>query len=185
MRTAFLLSVLVCAALSSAVQAAPRRIQFGPPRSEVAFRAYGMGLLPIDASFSHFDGWLTYDPDNRESCRVELRVEVASLVTGDAALRGTIMGPDFMDAAVFPTLSYVGSCEPSGLGGMLAMHGVSRPFPLSLSWKPDLVVAEGRLLRADWGMTGMPLVGGRTVRIRVAVPLTGASEQVRHTASAP
>ena len=47
------------------------------------------------------------------------------------------------------------------------MHGVTRPFTLSLDWNPDGVVAEGRLVRADWGMTAMPLLGGRTVRIRV------------------
>ena len=34
-------------------------------------------------------------------------------------------------------------------------------------------MAEGRLVRAEWGMTAMPLLGGRTVRIRVTVPLAG------------
>ena len=51
------------------------------------------------------------------------------------------------------------------------MHGVTHPFELSLTWSKDAVVAEGRLLRADWGMTAMPILGGRTVRIRVTVAL--------------
>ena len=38
------------------------------------------------------------------------------------------------------------------------------------------VVAEGRLVRADWGMTAMSVLGGRTVRISVAVPLRGTSQ---------
>ncbi len=160
----------------------PRRVQFGPPNSEVAFRTYGLGLLPIDAGFTRFAGWLTYDPDDRASCHVELHVEVASLVTEDESLRGTIVGPDFMDAASFPTLSYSGTCEAGGLGGVLAMHGVARPFALSLRWRADGVVAEGRLVRADWGMTAMPLLGGRTVRIRVKVPLAGSGQQVSHPA---
>jgi hypothetical protein len=33
------------------------------------------------------------------------------------------------------------------------------------------VVAEGQLVRADWGMTAMAIVAGRTVRIQVSVPL--------------
>ncbi|HME21631.1 MAG TPA: YceI family protein [Acetobacteraceae bacterium] len=177
---------LLLAGLACSAQAAPRRIQLVPPESEVAFRAYGLGLLPIDASFARFDGWLTYDPDDRGACRVELRVQVASLVTEDASLRGTIVGPDFLDAASFPDLSYAGSCEARGnLDGKLAMHGVTRPFMLSLVWDRDGVVAEGRLLRADWGMTAMPLMGGRTVRIRVAVPLAGSREQASHPASVP
>ena len=182
----FTLAAVLLAGLVCAAQAAPRRVQFGPPESQVAFRAYGLGLLPIDASFTRFDGWLTYDPDDSGTCRVELRVQVASLTTEDASLRGTIVGPDFMDAAGFPVLSYTGSCQaPGNLEGMLAMHGVTRPFALSLAWDRDGVVAEGRLLRADWGMTAMPLLGGRTVRIRVTVPLAGGRGQVSHPASAP
>ena len=117
---------------------------------------------------------------------MELRVQVASLVTEDASLRGTIVGPDFLDAVSFPDLAYAGSCEAGGdLDGKLAMHGVTRPFMLSLVWDRDGVVAEGRLLRADWGMTAMPLMGGRTVRIRVAVRLAGSREQASHPTSAP
>jgi hypothetical protein len=56
------------------------------------------------------------------------------------------------------------------------MHGVARPFELSLDWNRDGVVAEGRLVRAEWGMTAMPALGGRTVRIRVAVPLPATSQ---------
>jgi polyisoprenoid-binding protein YceI len=174
-RATLALAVLV-AWLASTAQAAPRRIQLGPPESEVAFRAYGLGLMPIDARFTRFDGWLSYDPDDRASCRVELRVQVASLAAEDASLRGKIIGPDFMDAAAYPLLTYAGTCAASGLGGTLAMHGVTRPFELSLNWNRDGVVAEGRLLRAEWGMTAMPVLGGRTVRIRVTVPLLTNSQ---------
>ena len=162
------------------VQASPRRIALSPPASEVAFRAYGMGLLPIDATFGRFEGSLTYDPDNRAVCQVELRVQVASLATDDQSMRSTIIGPDFMDAARFPTLVFTGACQRDGLGGMLAMHGVTRQFPLALDWQAGRVVAEGRLVRAEWGMTAMPLMGGRTVRIRVTVPLDAGREQVSH-----
>jgi polyisoprenoid-binding protein YceI len=151
----------------------------------VAFRAYGMGLLPIDATFSRFEGALTYDPDNRAACQVELHVQVASLTTDDQSMRNTITGPDFMDAASFPMLVYTGACQGDGLSGTLAMHGVTRPFTLALDWQQGRVVAEGRLVRAEWGMTAMPLMGGRTVRIRVTVPLDASREQGSHPRSAP
>jgi polyisoprenoid-binding protein YceI len=179
-RAAFTLSALLFAGLACPGQAVPRRIPLAPPATEVAFRAYGAGLLPIDASFARFAGWLTYDPDDRASCQVELHVQVASMVTQDQAMRDTIVGSDFMDAARFPELNYTGTCGPTGLTGMLAMHGVTKPFALSVDWKGDGVVAEGRLVRAEWGMTAMSFLGGRTVRIRVTVPLAGSREQVSH-----
>ena len=39
-----------------------------------------------------------------------------------------------MDVARFPALTYAGTCAAKGLGGDLAMHGVTRPFDLSLTW---------------------------------------------------
>lgn len=159
------------ACLATGAEAAPRRIALAPPETEVAFRAYGLGLLPLDGRFAQFRGWLTYDPEDHSTCRVDLTVDVASLAMTDASVRQTVVGPDFMDAPSFPTLAYSGSCQPPGIGGMLGLHGVTRPFQLSLIWSPDRVVAEGRLRRADWGMTAMPIVAGRTVRIQVSVPL--------------
>ncbi len=175
MRSLLTLALLLIVGLACTSQAAERRVQFGPPASEVTFRAYGLGMLPINSSFTRFAGSLTYDPDDPASCRVELQVQVASLVTDNPSLRGTIVGPEFMDAASFPALTYAGTCATDGLGGSLAMHGVTRPFVLSLKWSRNAVVAEGRLLRADWGLTAMPVLAGRTVRIRVAVPLAATT----------
>ena len=166
--------ILVAAMMALAATdaaAAPRRIEFGPPTSEVAFRGYGMGVMPIDGRFTHFDGRLIYDPDDHARCQVVLDVDVASLVTEDPSMRTTVVGSDFLDAARFPSMTYQGACDARGLGGRLGMHGVTNAFELSLTWSGDEVVAEGRLLRADWGMTAMPLLGGRTVRIRVSVRL--------------
>jgi polyisoprenoid-binding protein YceI len=169
--------LLIC--LPGGARAAPRQIQFGPPASEVGFRAYGLGLLPIDASFTRFQGHLTYDPDDMKTCRVDLTVDVASLSTGDPSVRSRMVGPDFMDAERFPALVYSGSCGTGGIGGSLGMHGITRPFDLELTWHHGDVVAEGRLLRAEWGMTAMPILAGRTVRIRVAVALPGPTQTRR------
>ena len=162
---------VLCACVATAAVAAPRRIELAPPATEVAIRAYGMGLLPLDGTFARFHGALTYDPDDHAACRVELSIDVVSLTMTNTSMRETMIGPDFMDAPRFPTLTYSGACQPSGLSGMLGLHGITRPFELSLDWSRDRVVAEGQLVRADWGMTAMPIVAGRTVRIQVSVPL--------------
>jgi polyisoprenoid-binding protein YceI len=164
-----LLAIPVAAAV-----AAPQRVELGPATSEVDIRAYGLGLLPLDGQFAHFHGWFNYDPADHSVCRVDLTVEVASLAMSDTATRDTVIGPDFMDAAQFPSLAFTGACQPPGIGGSLGLHGVTRPFSLSLRWGPNRVVAEGQLRRADWGMTAMPILAGQTVRIMVSAPLTGS-----------
>jgi polyisoprenoid-binding protein YceI len=161
----------LCIAVACQAEAAPRRIEIAPSASEVGFRAYKLGLLPIDGKFTRFDGWLTFDPDDRTSCQVELRVDVASLQTEDPAVLPVVTGPDFMDAGNFPLLRFVGRCTGRDIGGTLAMHGVSHPCSLALDWRPDEVIAEGHIVRADWGISAMPLLAGKTVRIRVSVPL--------------
>jgi hypothetical protein len=54
---------------------------------------------------------------------------------------------------------------------MLTMHGATHHCSLSLDWRPNEVIAQGHIVRADWGISAMPLLAGKTVRIRVSVPL--------------
>lgn len=157
---------------AAAPPAAAERIELLPAGSEVAFRAYGLGLLPLDGRFTRFRGWLRYARPDHADCMVELQIEVPSLTMGQESVRDEILGPDFMDAAQFPGMTYRGACEASNLEGMLTMHGVTRPFALSLDWSERQGVAEGNLRRSEWGVSGMPILAGPTVRIRVTAPLT-------------
>jgi polyisoprenoid-binding protein YceI len=174
-----LLAILSLAALTAAAVAAPRRVELAPPGSAVGFRAYGLGLLPLDGQFARFRGWLTYDPEQPAVCQVNLAVEVASLAMSDAGTRDLVVGPDFMDASNHPLMVYAGTCQPSGLGGTLDLRGVNRPFGLSLTWRADRVVAVGQLHRADWGMTAMPILAGPIIRIEVTVPLSNPAHASR------
>jgi polyisoprenoid-binding protein YceI len=162
---------MICASLATSAEAAPRQVVLAPPGTEVAIRAYGLGLLPFDGTFARFRGSLTYDPDDHSTCKVDLTIETASLAMSNTTVHDNMVGPDFMDAAHFPTLTYTGACQAQGLAGMLGLRGVTRPFELALDWSAGRVVAEGHLIRADWGMTAMPFVAGRTVRIQVSVQL--------------
>lgn len=157
---------------ASASPAAAERIELLPAGSEVAFRAYGLGLLPLDGRFTRFRGWLRFARPDHADCMVELLIEVPSLTMGHESVRDEILGPAFMDAARFPGMTYRGACEASNIQGMLTMHGVTRPFALALDWRAREVVAEGNLRRGDWGVAGMPILAGPTIRIRVTTPLT-------------
>lgn len=171
MRPIHALLALLLGTVAGAATAAPQRIDITPPGSEVTFRAYKLGLIPVDGKFTRFSGRLILDPADKASCRVDLQIEVASLKTEDPAIQPVITGPQFMDAANFPVLRFMGDCQGHDIAGDLAMHGVRRSSAFSLDWHPDAVIAEGHVVRADWGITAMPMLVGRTVRIRVSVPL--------------
>jgi polyisoprenoid-binding protein YceI len=143
-----------------------------PNSSKVGFRAYGFGFLPLDGNFTRFQGRFSYDPAIPTHCSVTLQADVASLDMTPATAGETVLGPDFLDAARFPILAYQGTCGADGLTGQLTMHGVTRPFTLTLDRRRDSIIAVGRLVRAEWGMTARPLLGGSTVRITVTVPLS-------------
>jgi polyisoprenoid-binding protein YceI len=181
MRFAAALFTLFLFCLPAGGKAQPLRTSFGPPSSEVEFRAYRLGILPLDGKFTHFSGWFSYDPDHTEFCEVHLDIEAASLVIADpASLQPVVAGPDFLDVKKFPALTYTGSCKGDRLDGSLGLHGMIGAFPLSLTWTRHGVEAEGRLVRAAWGMPASPLLAGRTIRIRVMIPLPHTSAAARN-----
>jgi polyisoprenoid-binding protein YceI len=167
-----LLSLWSVAWGSLSVKAQTRSVALVPPSSEIEFRTYGLGVLPIDSHFTAFQGTLSYDPSDRARCEASLTATVASLVASKASIRDIIVGSDSLDVAKFPTLHFAGRCDASGLTGMLTMRRMTRPLRLTVAWDPHRLTVQGVLRHADWGITAKPFLVGGTVRIRVttAVP---------------
>ena len=152
--------------------AATRTVHLAPPSATLTIRAYVMGLLPITARFTRFDATLTYDPAMPARCTAALTAFTDSLESANAVARADIVGPDFLDAARFPTLTFTGMCAAAGaLGGTLTLRGVARPLAMRLDWTVDGVAAEGDMHRALWGMTAKPFLVGPTIRLDLAARL--------------
>jgi polyisoprenoid-binding protein YceI len=169
-----LIVLLACRPATMAL-AEPRTLPLDPAHAEVGFRAYGLGMVPIDGSFSRFSGELILDPANPAQCSIKVRVDVASLQIGDAAMQADVVSPNLLDAASFPTLTYSGACRRDVMAGTLTMHGVARPVELAVDTKGGRFSAEATVRRRDWGIVGRALLAGGTVRIRVSTPLSGAA----------
>lgn len=156
----------------AALPARADQVTLLPPASHVGFRAYGLGLIPFDGNFTRFHGWMQYDPAHPKACQVTLEIESASLHMSKDSLSDDVTGPEFMDSARFPDLAFHGACQGDTVVGSLLLHGETHPFTLDLT--PDrtggMLVASGRLRRADWGMTARPFTAGSTVRIQVEIP---------------
>lgn len=141
-------------------------VVLGPDTARIDFRAYAFGVLPIDGTFIRFDGRLTFAA---AGCRLVLRVEVASLAIADPAMRADMLSANLLDATTYPALAFEGACQGEAIAGDLTLHGVTHPLVLSVTHDRGETIAEGTLLRTDWGITGRPLLAGRTVRLRLTV----------------
>ena len=154
------------------------RHALAPPLTQVAIRINVMGLLPVDGGFDRFNGWADLDPARPGTCRVQLRIETASLSTSSETVRDEAIGPGFLDSPRFPVIGFDGGCEGDAIVGRLDMHGVTRPFTLAVSRSAAVGVATGDLSRSDWGMNERCWVVGETIRITVTTPLLAAAPNV-------
>ncbi len=164
--------------LCVSTQARAERHALAPPLTQVAIRINVMGLIPVDSTFDRFEGWFDLDPARPDACRIRLRIETASLSTASDTVREDAIGPGFLDSARFPVIGYDGGCEGDAIVGRLDMHGVTRPFTLSLDRSALVGVATGSLSRSDWGMDQRRLLVGETIRITVTTPLPPAAPVV-------
>ncbi len=166
--------VLACLVLSaSPAVSRTLTVPLLPQSSEVALRASAFGLFSMEGRFARFAGTLTYDPAAPERCAAAIRVDVASLMMAQAAPRATILGPEFMDVAQYPILSFEGRCDASGMvDGMLTMRGESHALRLRLSREGQQIIVTGGLRRAEWGMGARPFLVGPVIHIRVSTALS-------------
>lgn len=176
---------LLACALAGSWPAAPARAQpvalrVEPPSTEIAFRAYGVGFLPIDGAFGRFSGTLRLDPADPAACAIEVEADVASLAMPDRAMTEDALGPDLLDAPRFPRFAYRGECRAGAargaptLQGVLTLHGVTRALAFQVSREGGRFVATAMMRRAEWGMGARRLLAGPEVRIRFTTTLPAA-----------
>lgn len=166
-------------------RAAPQTIVVAPGNTEIGFRLYLFGFVPLEGHFTRFAGSLTVDPADPAHCGVAVRVETASLVMPNAEALKIALGVDFLDAVRFPTLAYDGACRaafgaPPRLEGVLFMRGRSGPLAFTLHPSGAAFTVSADLHRAAWGMGAHPLLAGDTIRLRVTTRLLSPAEAAAH-----
>ena len=142
-----------------------------PPSAEVRFRAYGLGFLPIDGTFTRITGQITLDPLDAFVCHVAITADTASLRMPSQAMTDDAQGPDLLDVKNYPRFEYDGQCVGATLQGELLLHGIRLPLNLTITRSPGHRTAEGSMLRAAWGMGARPGLAGPEVQIRLTTIL--------------
>ncbi len=147
---------------------APGAYKLDPAHSFVHFAAQHMVVGRVRGRFNEISGTFVAGSDPQSS-RVDVRIDAESVDTQNHLRDAELRGPDFFDAAAFPTIEYhatgfrrVG--EKWVVDGTLTIREIVRAVPLELVYKgtapprpgePRRIAfyATAAVKRADFGMT--------------------------------
>ncbi len=135
-----------------------------------------LGFSTMQGRFDNTTGKVTLDRAAK-SGSVEVTIQTASISTGFAKRDEHLRGPDFFNAAEFPTINYKSTAvnfkgdKPVSVDGNLTISGVSKPVTLNIDEfncgtnpmsKKDTcgAAASAQIKRSDFGVKyGLPNIG--------------------------
>lgn len=143
--------------------------------TQIAFVVNHLGFNAYHGLFGGSTGTLTIDPARPSAAKVEIEIPMSGITTTSAELTEHLKGPDFFDAAKFPTARFVStSINVSGteatITGNLTIKGVTKPVTLATKFigagKGPMngletvgFEATTSIKRSDFGVSyGIPLV---------------------------
>jgi|SRR5579872_151283 len=131
--------------------------QLDPPHTFIYFAARHLVVGMVRGRFDRAMGtvFVSTDPPN---CSVDVTIDSTSLSTQNEARDDDLRGPDFFDAAKFPTCTYSGrgirqSGERWVIDGSLTIRGVSQVVPLSFKFSGTAVTEPGKAQRVAFQAT--------------------------------
>jgi polyisoprenoid-binding protein YceI len=152
------------------VLASPDTWVIDEAHTQTSFEVVHLVIASYRGEFARTQGTLTLDDDHPQASHVEAVIDAASLRTRDPTWDDRLRSPEFLDAARYPTISFVSTAvvraavETHGrddqLGqyrvtGLLTLHGTTRRVALEVSVTPAVIDAEGRLRRGIQARTAL------------------------------
>lgn len=133
-RSFLLSSILTMLSLPALAQ--PALWEIDAAHSSVGFAVRHMMISRVNGQFAGFSGTVELDPAAPAAAKIEAKVQVKTVDTGNGQRDAHLLGPDFFDAARFPEMVFVArQVEPLAPGklrilGDLTLRGVTRPVVL-------------------------------------------------------
>ncbi len=149
-----------------------------PAHSEIGFSVRHLMVSKVKGTFKTFEGTITV-PEDASAASVEVKVDMASVDTGEENRDGHLRSGDFFSTEEFPHMTFSStSVKKAGsdyqLEGELGIHGVTKPVTLDVEFNgvgPDPwggvragFSAVTEISRKEFGIDiEMPLDGGGVV----------------------
>ena len=121
-----------------------------PAHSSVGFKIRHFMIAYIRGGFAGVTGDVIFDAANPANTKINASIDVTTLHTHDAKRDAHVNGADFLDAAKFPTMTFVSKkVTPDGknqwkITGDLTLHGVTKEVTLD-------VESAGAEAKDPWG----------------------------------
>src|SRR4051794_6806046 len=91
--------------------------QIDTARSPAEFSVRYLVLQHLVGSFSNISGTVTIDERNPEALRVTATIDASSIDTNNRARDADLRGPNYLDVARFPQMTFVSSSTRVAPGG--------------------------------------------------------------------
>jgi polyisoprenoid-binding protein YceI len=152
--------------------------QIDSNHTSAQFKVRHMMIANVKGEFAKVTGTVDFDPSNTSLAKVDVNIDVASLVTGQPPRDEHLKGADFFDAANHPQITFKSKSVSAASGGGykvagdLTLRGVTKPVTLDVEPVSGEIkdmwgsmrrgtAASTRIKRSDFGMAwNAPVEGG-------------------------
>ena len=158
MRTRFVASLILPAALSSAALAS-ETYKFDQSHSTIGFKVHQF-LGTTNGRFTKFSGEIDIDREHPEKSSVVARIDVRSIDTRIQKRDDHLRSAEFFNAAKFPDITFKSRSvtrtgpQSGDILGDLTMHGVTKPITLHVKL---LTPISNEVKQTRWAVTTEPL----------------------------
>lgn len=135
----------------------------------------------VSGTFKEMSGTILFDAAKLSSSKFDLKIEVASINTGNGIQNKHAKGDDWFDAAKYPTIEFVSSkIEKTDAGykaiGKLEIHGVKKDcsvlFTFAKKGNKATFVGKFSVDRTDFGVGKKGNDVAETLKIVATIPAT-------------
>jgi polyisoprenoid-binding protein YceI len=173
--------------------------------SQVTFSVRHMMISNVRGRFENFTGTVQFNEQAPEQSTVDVKIDVSTINTREAARDGHLKSPDFFDAATYPYVTFVSKYVEKVYGSHGLIHGeltikdVTRPVTLNVEYSGQSTMwgktaagfsAKTKINRKDWGLgwnqvleSGGLLVG-EEISIDIELEIVKVPEAEKVTAAA-
>ena len=158
MRTSFVVSLILPAALSSAALA-NETYKFDQSHSTIGFKVHQF-LGTTNGRFTKFSGEIDIDREHPEKSSVSAKIDVRSIDTRIQKRDDHLRSAEFFNVAKFPDITFKNRSvtrtgpQSGDILGDLTMHGVTKPITLHVKLLNSI---SNEAKQTHWAVTAEPL----------------------------
>lgn len=134
----------------------------------------------VEGIFKTMNGDISFDETNLQNSKMSVKVDVASINTGNGMKNRHAKSEKWFDAEQFPQITFTStqftkSENGYDVKGFLNLHGVKKEIHIPFTFTSNTFNGSFTLKRLDYGvgtMKGMSKKVSNEIKIEIAVPVT-------------